>query len=178
MSRPQRDRSDMCPSDPKIQRGATFSPCRRYRYALWRTWNAAGGTILFIGLNPSTADEQRDDPTIRRAIGFARRWGYGGVTFCNLFAWRATEPARLKEAAKPFGPHNLRSVMRLAGRADRVVAAWGNHGSYQDGDAKIISRLGELHCLGVTQLGQPRHPLYVGSDTRLVRFVPRPADAA
>lgn len=96
----------------RVNGGAHFSRCRRYRYALWRQWQAAGPMLMLIGLNPSTADAERNDPTIRRCIGFAHDWGFGGVWVLNLFAWRATLPADLKAAADPVGPRANRTPGR------------------------------------------------------------------
>ena len=89
-----------------IEKGAQFSPCKKYRYALWRTWNQDDGHVMFIGLNPSTADEFTDDPTERRCMGFARRWGFGGIYMMNLFAFRATNPLDLLFQHDPTGSEN------------------------------------------------------------------------
>ena len=114
-----------------MKRRTVFSSCRSYRYVLWREFDAANPAYaLFIGLNPSTADETRDDPTIRRCKEFARRWGCGAVCVANLFAFRATRPADLKSAPSPIGRANDRWLVRLAAEAEVVVAAWGIHGSY------------------------------------------------
>mgnify|MGYP001397548464 CR=1 FL=1 len=141
--------------------GAIFSPCQRYRYALWRRWEAEPSYVLFVGLNPSTADAERDDPTIRRCIGFARAWGYGGVLVGNLFAYRATLPRDLKAAGDPVGAENEVWLRGLAERANLVVAAWGNHGSFRQQAGAVLPLLPEPHALHVTQQGQPGHPLYL-----------------
>ena len=147
--------------------GAVLDRTRTYRYRLWRRW-AAGNSVLFVLLNPSTADAEHDDPTLRRCVGFARRWGFGGVEIVNLFALRATDPRHLRNAVDPVGPDNNRQIRRAAQAAELVVAGWGNHGA-RDGRAAIVSRLlgrgRTLHCLGVTRQGQPRHPLYVAAQT-------------
>ena len=78
--------------DKEVERTAFISPCERYRHALGRHWDNDKGFVLFIMLNPSTADAQQDDPTIRRCMDFAKRWGFGGIEACNLFDWRATDP--------------------------------------------------------------------------------------
>jgi hypothetical protein len=148
---------------------AAFSPCRRYRYALWRSWDSARPRVLFIGLNPSTADERSDDPTLRRCMRFARDWGYGGMCTGNLFAFRATEPKAMLSAADPVGPKNDAWLRRLADEAALVVAAWGNHGAYRSRSTVVRGLLGELHCLAVNQSGEPAHPLYQPAHRR-----PRP----
>lgn len=152
-----------------MQRGAEFSPCRLYRYALWRIWDPAAGTVNFIGLNPSTADEQVDDPTIRRCIGFARDWGYGGLVMTNLSAFRATKPAVMKTAAEPVGRDNDSWLMRVAAEARVVVAAWGNDGAYLGRDHQVRRLMPSLHCLDLTKRGRPRHPLYLPAE-----LLPRP----
>lgn len=144
-----------------VVRGATFSRCGAYRYALRRAWDASRPPALFVGLNPSTADAERDDPTIRRCIRFARDWGYGGVLVGNLFAFRATRPVDLKAAAAPVGRANDRWLRALAGEAAIVVVAWGNDGRHRGRDRAVLDLLGAVHCLGTTRSGAPRHPLYV-----------------
>ena len=116
---------------------AKLSECRQYRYALWRTWDDSKPYAMFVGLNPSTADETDDDPTIRRCIVFAKDWGYGGLCMANLFAYRATDPSNMFSAQDPIGPQNDVWLERLAKDAGIVVAAWGNHGGHL-GRSKIV----------------------------------------
>ena len=142
--------------------GANFSRCRRYRYTLWRRWDSARGLVMIIGLNPSTADARNNDPTIRRCIGFARDWGYGGLVVTNLFAFRATYPTDLKAAADPVGPRNDLWIRRMAGQVETIVAAWGNHGTWLDRSTRIRRMLaGRLRCIKLTAAGEPAHPLYL-----------------
>ncbi|MFI5400147.1 MAG: DUF1643 domain-containing protein [SAR324 cluster bacterium] len=160
---------------PQLLRHARFSRCGRYRYTLTRAWGA-GGTVAFVMLNPSTADGTRDDATIRRCIGLARGWGYGGIEVVNLFAWRATQPRDLRRAAAPEGPGNRRALWAAIGRAEAVVLAWGNDGAWRDAGARLLRRLTrvcpdkELECLGWTRLGHPRHVLYVRNDVQRRRI--------
>lgn len=128
--------------------------------------------MLFIGLNPSTADAIEDDPTIRRCIRFAYDRGYGQLVVANLFAYRATSPAVLKRTSHPIGRANNRWLRRLAAESDVCVAAWGNGGRYLGRDTQVIELLSDLQCLGVTASGAPKHPLYVPADTK-VRPLPR-----
>jgi hypothetical protein len=148
-----------------MQRSAQFSPCRTYRYSLWRAWpdllSPAKGYAMFIGLNPSTADETADDPTIRRCIGFARAWGYEGLCMTNLFAFRATDPADMLAHPEPVGNDNDHYLVRLAQGAALVVAAWGAHGRHRGRDAQVVRLLPALHCLRLTRGGSPAHPLYL-----------------
>ena len=157
---------------------ATFSACGRYRYRLKRRWGA-GDKVLFVMLNPSTADAQRDDPTIRRCIGFARKWGFGSVEVVNLFAYRATKPEALKRVDAPTGPANSRAVRNALRRARLVVIAWGNSGAFQRGGIRMLDRLrhtvrsSKLVALGWTRLGHPRHVLYISGDCKPMKLANR-----
>jgi hypothetical protein len=159
--------------DRLIESGAVFSPCLIFRYRLWWTW-AAGPRVAFIGLNPSTADATADDPTVRRCIGFARAWGYGGVDVVNLFAFRATEPRVLKRAVDPNGPDNNDHLFEVAKGVGRVVAAWGVHGTHCDRDDTVLELLRaagvKVSCLSRTRAGYPRHPLYAKASLRCRPF--------
>jgi hypothetical protein len=151
-------------------RKAAFSPCGRYRYTLWRDWGGEGGKYaLFVCLNPSTADDERDDPTVRRCIAFADAWGYRRLCVANLFALRATDPAALLAAADPVGPDNDAWLRRAARGAAVVVAAWGNRGARLGRDGEVLALLPRPHFLRLTVRGRPEHPL------RLPRgLTPRP----
>lgn len=149
-------------------RWAEFSDDRVYRYLLGRKWNGNLPVVAFICLNPSTADEREDDPTVRRCIGFARDWGFGSMLMANLFAFRATEPYYMKRAEDPVGFANDRALLGLVNISDLLVAAWGNHGKHK-GRAKYVRNLlsfANLHVLGLTQEGQPQHPLYLPGDRK------------
>ena len=152
---------------PKLQyksQNARFSRCRKYRYSLERQWQRGEGRVLFIGLNPSTADHRRDDPTIRRCVNFAHEWGFAAVQVVNLFAYRATYPADLKAAADPVGKRNNYWLRRSHRQADLTVACWGNDGQFQDRAAQVLDMLDDLYCLQVNQSRQPAHPLYQRAD--------------
>lgn len=153
-----------------IGSGATFSNCRRYRYALWRNWFNEGPRVAFIGLNPSTADESANDPTIRRCIGFARGWGYSGLVMVNLFAWRATDPKHLAKVEDPVGPMNDETLLWACCTCTRTVAAWGAN-RWAEGRAGVVTaQLLYLWCLGTTKAGQPKHPLYLPKSAELVPY--------
>ena len=152
-----------------MQARADFSPCRRYRFALWRRW-AGGPQVLFVMLNPSTADETGDDPTIRRCIAFARSWGFGGLAVGNLFAFRTPSPAVLRSAPRPVGEDNDDWLSRLRAESERAVAAWGDHGRFLGRAAAVRAALPGLHHLGLTKRGEPRHPLYLPASTEPVRW--------
>ncbi len=149
-----------------IESSAEFSTCGRYRYVLTRIWRERRPIVLFIGLNPSTADAKRDDPTIRRCIGFARRWRCGGVAIVNLFAYRATDPRDLFRVADPVGSYNDAAILAASGRADQIIAAWGRHGRYLGRDAAVLNLLDRADCLGRNRDGSPRHPLYLPANSR------------
>lgn len=153
-----------------MQRTASFSPCSKYRYSLSRTWDKSLPRILFVGLNPSTADDHCDDPTVRRCIGFAQLWGYGGLILVNLFGYRTTDPSGLTEVDDPVGPENDRWIAVEQARVDCVVAAWGNHGVLRNRDEAVLEILSRTYCLGITKAGCPRHPLYIAAKTPLQRM--------
>ncbi len=142
--------------------GANFSRCRRYRYTLWRRWDSQAPLVMIIGLNPSTADARKNDPTIRRCISYAHDWNYGGLVVTNLFAYRATYPTDLKDATDPVGPRNDAWIRRMAGQVETIVAAWGNDGAWL-GRSATLRRVfdGRLRCLRINAGGDPAHPLYL-----------------
>lgn len=152
---------------PEVQKSATFSPCRRYRYTLCRSWGE-GPAVAFICLNPSTATETLDDPTVRRCIGFAKAWGYGTYWMLNLFAFRATDPRVMKAHAEPIGPNNDEVIRKIVSACDLVVAAWGVHGSHRGRDREVAGMVSGLQCLGKAAGGQPKHPLYLPGNSKLV----------
>jgi hypothetical protein len=125
---------------------------------------------MFIMLNPSTADALVDDPTVRRCIGFARSWGYGGLYVGNLFAYRTSQPMELKQARDPVGPRCDRWLKLMMRKSKRVVAAWGVHGEYRDRASDVAYMLDEYYVLGLTRDGHPRHPLYLPANTELRRM--------
>ena len=153
-----------------VNKNATFSDCRKYRYGLSRTWNGKKKTILFIGLNPSTADEKIDDPTIRRCINYAQNWGYGSLLMVNLFAYRTTIPSELKNVKNPIGNDNDLHIIELSKKADIAVAAWGNEGTLLNRDKEVKKILPNLMCLKINKSGQPAHPLYQKKDLKLIKY--------
>jgi hypothetical protein len=147
---------------------AVYSPCERYRYLLTRTWDAGGRKALFIMLNPSTATEVQNDPTVERCERRARALGFGALRVCNIFAWRDTDPKAMRAAADPVGPGNDAAIRDSTGWADRIICAWGSHGAHLDRGRQVERMLREtgvsLYHLGLTNGGQPKHPLYIGYD--------------
>jgi hypothetical protein len=148
---------------------ASYSDCTRYRYLLTRVWGS-GPRALFIMLNPSTATEVQNDPTVERCERRARALGFGAIRVTNIFAFRATDPKVMRAEADPVGPANDTAILDSLRWADAVICAWGNHGAHLDRGATVVEMLrkagASLTHLGLTGQGQPRHPLYVGYDQK------------
>lgn len=150
--------------DGNMRSTAVYSDCEAYRYALTRRWEPGEG-LLYVMLNPSTADEQRNDPTVERCERRARQLGFGAFRVVNLFAFRATDPRALKTASEPVGPDNDAALLAGLEWGDRVLCGWGVHGAYRGRDTEVEALLRGPGCplwhLGLTQAGAPRHPLYI-----------------
>jgi hypothetical protein len=193
-----------------MKREHVFSPCRRYRYTLWREWawqflpgvtddpglSSIGRQdqfVQFVGLNPSTADEVQDDPTVRRCVGYAKRWGFGAMCMTNVFAWRDTDPEAMKRVPSPVShgsewvtagldeghmpiDANDYWLQTVAASASLVVAAWGTHGDHRNRAywARALLAGPKLHSIGVklNEDGSPRHPLYLAGDLLPVPYPP------
>lgn len=160
-------------------KSAVISECGKYRYSLIRVWDESKPCVLFIMLNPSTADAENDDPTIRRCIGFAESWGYGGLYVVNLFALRATNPQELLSAPFVVGVDNERWFRRLSYLAHLVICAWGNGRIVDQLQQRLdhnwkplswIDQTKALHYLELAKDGTPKHPLYLRSDLQPVPF--------
>jgi hypothetical protein len=139
---------------------AIFSACGNYRYRLERRWDDHA-LLGWVMLNPSTADAERDDPTIRRCVGFAKQMGFSGIVVCNLFAWRATNPKELELVPHPVGDANDGHLLLLAKECSTVIAGWGGHGRLLFRDRAVMKLMPNLQALGLTKTGCPRHPLYL-----------------
>lgn len=166
-----------------IERVTHLSDCRRYRFTLWREWDCDLLTgcaddlpnvhkpLMVIGLNPSTADETKDDPTIRKCIGFAKRLGFGSLCMTNLFAFRATQPNDMKAVgARAIGEENNAWLQQCAAEAGMILAAWGKDGSHLGRDKQVAAMFPNLVCLGNNNDGSPKHPLYVPYEAKPVPF--------
>lgn len=153
-------------ADNERRSRAVFSACGAYRYLLEREWDAAGPRLVYVMLNPSTADETRNDPTIERCERRARSLGYGAMRAVNIFAFRATDPAELVMAREPEGPQNAAALEEACDWGHMVLAAWGVHGTHLGQGGKVEAMLRrkarKLCHFGLTRHGHPRHPLYVG----------------
>lgn len=152
---------------------AVYSDCESYRYLLTRTWGD-GPKALFVMLNPSTATEIQNDPTVERCERRARTLGYGAFRVTNIFAFRATDPKVMRAMVDPVGPGNDAAILESVAWADMILCAWGNHGLHLDRGAAVTSLLRKtkapLWHLGLTGHHQPRHPLYVGYDQQPQRW--------
>ncbi|GAA3856772.1 DUF1643 domain-containing protein [Celeribacter arenosi] len=144
---------------------AVYSDCEKYRYSLMRTWDDAGPKALFMMLNPSTATEVQNDPTVERCERRARALGFGAFCVTNIFAWRDTDPRKMRAALDPVGPENDATLLEFAGWADRVICAWGTHGAHLDRGMAVERLLRgrglPLYHLGLSKAGHPKHPLYI-----------------
>lgn len=174
-------------------RQTVFSPCRKYRYTLWREFypvraidpplfpvegNKAHNYLMVIGLNPSKADEVEDDPTIRRCINFAKDWGFGALCMTNLFAWRDTLPENMKLASDPVGLENDRWLLEIGRGAGKIVVAWGNHGAFMERGKSVARMLSDadlaMSCFRLTKERQPEHPLYQKREAPLFNYPGNP----
>ena len=143
-----------------IKKSAIFSPCNQYRYSLSRIWSLNQKPALIIGLNPSTADETEDDPTIRRSMHYSYQWGFGGLIMVNLFAFKATLPSDLRKANHPFGKDNNKFIIEHQRESGIVLVAWGNDGALHNRDKEVLDLINNPMCLKINKTGQPAHPLY------------------
>jgi hypothetical protein len=158
--------------------GATFSPCRRYRYRLWRQWGNSLRWLAICGLNPSTADDRNDDPTIRRCMDFAKQWGFSALIMVNAFGFRSTDPVGLLGVEDPVGADSDKHLAEVARLADRFVFAWGRHVLLREILPARALRVftivrehatNEIGTFGVNGDGSPKHPLYLARTTQFVR---------
>jgi hypothetical protein len=161
-------------TDLFLERDAVLSDCGRYRYLLRRTWDYGKPRLLYVMLNPSTADAEIDDATIRSCIRLAKGIGYGSFEVVNLFALRATDPAELAKAVDPVGPNNDITIEAAIGRCDVAICAWGAHPMAVSRSRTVRSLLRRrrpaVFSLGTTKSGAPKHPLYIKSGTELQTF--------
>lgn len=152
--------------------GAHFSDCRKYRYLLWRKWDTEKPLVAFVGLNPSTADENEPDPTITRVIGFAKAWGFGGVYMMNLYPYVSTDPDKLIECEKHHLEKNDFIIAQIGTTCAKIIFAWGNFKQVEKERTKFfIDSFPNGEALVLNKNGSPRHPLYVKGDVVPVKFI-------
>jgi len=159
---------------PYIVSNAKFDQSRKYRYRLTRRWDGLDDRyILFVCLNPSTADETEDARTVGRCVGFAKREGYSAMHLVNIFSIRATDPKEMKSVNNPGADAvNSAAIIWSSLIADKIVLAYGNHGAHRGRHKEILHLLRnyKLHCFGTTKSGLPKHPLYLRADTPIIPF--------
>ena len=146
--------------------GAIFSHCDRYRYRLWRVWDASKPRLCFVMLNPSTATHEVLDPTVTRCKKRAETLGYGGLEIVNIFALRSTDPKALYESPGPIGRHNVGAIIDAVDGSAIAICAWGGHGKFMNIGPMVRARLNQLfpgkaHYLKLNADGSPAHPLYL-----------------
>lgn len=155
---------------------AVISKDRKYRYSLTREWDEGFDTCLFVMLNPSTADADLDDPTIRRCIRFAKDWGYRKLEVVNLYAFRSTDPKQLWQVFDPVGLENDHHIRTASARAAMTIVAWGTNAK-KPRQREVLRMLTDPHALEVTKLNFPKHPLYIRADAEPFSIMPAPASA-
>ena len=148
-----------------INSEAIYSDCERYRYSLSRIWDSNKQNVLFVMLNPSTADEFKNDPTVERCERRARMLNFGAFCVCNIFAWRETNPYNLIKISNPIGEDNNLHILRASFSANLVICAWGVHGKHLNRDKEVTKLLldnnTKLYHLGLTKENHPKHPQYI-----------------
>jgi hypothetical protein len=149
--------------------GAAFSDNRKHRFVLWRAWDESKPEVIFIGLNPSTANETKPDPTITRVVSFAKQWGFGSVTMLNLFTYVTAHPEELKKCNDPLlmADHYLKLY---ATDAEKIIFAWGKFKQAEERAKEVIAMFPNAYCLVKNKDGSPRHPLYVPGNTEPILF--------
>jgi hypothetical protein len=166
--------SELFISNPYIKSECLFSPDRLYRYWLIRIWDESLPVLTVIGVNPSTADETINDPTVRKVIGFAKRLNYGGLLMLNVGGYRSTDPVNWRKQQDPIGEENtakhlLNYVKQF--NTEKVIAAWGKNGNYQPKQCNdITNKFPELYCWGRNKDGTPKHPLMISYESKLEKF--------
>lgn len=150
-----------------LEQSATISEDQQYRYSLTRKVSDGERIVLFVGLNPSTADAKLDDPTIRRCVGFAKLWGFSWLLMGNVYAFRSTDPKNLQIVENPVGPRNRDELDKMMAASELVIAAWGNNPLTAEAKeiADWVVKQGKVKCLGQNKNGTPKHPLYIAAST-------------
>lgn len=160
--------------EKSVYKSAYITRCGHYRYWLKRQWNFGENFVCWVMLNPSTADEKSDDPTLKKCIGFSKKWGFDGLIVANLFGFRSTDPEGLKSWLDPVGKHNDCLALFSMSQCSKIICAWGNHGSYLNRQHEFheiaLPYSQKLYCLGKTNSGHPKHPVRLGYKTELIKY--------
>ncbi|MCA9733951.1 DUF1643 domain-containing protein [candidate division KSB1 bacterium] len=151
----------------KIQKGAIISKCKNYQYALWRIWDTQKPLALFLTLNPSPSEENEDSATVLKCVELGNKLGFGGIVLGYIFGYRTDDPNDFINVTDPVGPENDACLERFAAQAHTIIAAWGIRGSYKERHDAIMRKIPDLHCFGITENGQPIHPLGVTDEAEL-----------
>lgn len=157
-------------------RAAVFSPCRKWRYHLQHIWDESQPNLIWMMLNPSTADELKNDPTVERCEQRARMWGFGGVEVFNIFGYRATDPADMKAYIDPVGPDNDDWMIDFAKKSQntKAIIGWGEHGKHRGRGEAVLNIIkqhdGRVNALKINASGHPKHPLYIGYKQKAAPF--------
>lgn len=159
--------------DLTIPKGAIFSDDRKYRYALWRVWSHTTHPLMAIGLNPSTANEFSDDPTITRLQARAYKEGFGGLLMANLYAFVSTDPNALLQDGDFIGAENDAYLEHMVAISGRQLCGWGSFKPVAKRAPAVLRMMPEPYCLGINSDGQPKHPLYIGYSVPMTRYTPR-----
>ena len=160
-----------------LSSGAIFSPCKKYRYTLWRAWEIPEfpQVCLWIMLNPSVADEKINDPTVARCIKYSQGWGFTGLIVCNIFAVRSTDPRILYNQPNCIGPENDAHITRCIKSADKIICAWGNHGQIDGRGKRVLEMISDSgktpYCLEQNSGGEPKHPLYCAGNLAMTPMI-------
>ena len=158
----------------EVEMDAIIDDTGQYRYSLTRLWDKKLPKLVFLMLNPSTANDFEDDPTIRRCLNFAKRWGFGSIEVVNLFAFRATNPNELLTCLDPIGKENDKYIKNALKDAELVIVAWGTKGTLLNRNEQVIELLNNqnnIYCLALTKEGHPKHPLYIKNDEKPKKFI-------
>lgn len=153
-----------------MNKGAVFSPDRKYRYSLWRIWDERLPLLLLIMLNGSTANENQDDPTVTRGMYRAGHGRFGGLLVGNEFGYATLDPDEMMRQADPVGPDNDLYLREMIAGSGLQVCAWGNYGGFRGRDKIVRAMVSEPYCLGINSTGHPRHPLYVPYSTGFTKW--------
>lgn len=151
---------------------AKLSACRNYRYVLSRSWDNSKEKVMFICLNPSSADEIEDDKTVRKCINYAKLWNYGGIYLTNLFAYRTTDVRNLFTVDNPLGIENDKYILDIANKVNTIIVAWGNSGVYLNRSSEVLKLLEnyKLYCLDINKTKEPAHPLYQKNNLLIKKY--------
>lgn len=153
-----------------MTKNAFFSNDGKYRYWLSRIFDETLPVVAFVGLNPSVADAEVDDPTIKRCISYCKQWGYGGFYMVNLFAFKATSPKEMLQQQDPVGEDNDRHIQEILSKAAQTICCWGELGRHQNRSREVLALISNPYCLGVLKNGEPGHPLYLKGDLQPIPY--------